>query len=86
MLVWQTSPAFLPPTVYQLEEFGMPRMISKKIHAVKLIDFYNQEQNIHTILNKFIQIGLGELFNRVQLSPFEWYIVEYFYDGIKASN
>ncbi|MFL0182715.1 DEAD/DEAH box helicase, partial [Tenacibaculum maritimum] len=37
------SNAFLPPVVFQLEEFGLPRMISKKIHKSKLINFHNKE-------------------------------------------
>lgn len=37
--VGRMSRAFLPSAVYHLEEYGLPRMISKKIHAASLINF-----------------------------------------------
>ncbi|MFL0135369.1 DEAD/DEAH box helicase, partial [Tenacibaculum maritimum] len=55
------SNAFLPPVVFQLEEFGLPRMISKKIHKSKLINFHNKELSIHYILKELNRIGIEEI-------------------------
>ena len=77
-----TSHAFLPSVVYQLEEFGLPRMLSKKVHNNELINFYNKELDIHKVLNIFNQIGKERVLAINELSEFENYIIEYFYDGI----
>ena len=80
------SHAFLPSVVYQLEEFGMPRMISKKIHECKLINFYDKELEIHRALNLFNEIGINTVFEKISLTDFDKYILEYFYDGIKTNE
>ena len=80
------SHAFLPSVVYQLEEFGMPRMISKKIHSNKLINFYDKDLNIHNALELFNEIGLEKILSIQTLTPFDIYIIEYFYDGIKTND
>jgi hypothetical protein len=80
------SHAFLPSVVYQLEEFGMPRMISKKIHNSKLINFYDKDLNIHQTLELFNSIGVEKILSIDTLTPFDKYIVEYFYDGIKTNE
>jgi hypothetical protein len=80
------SHAFLPSVVYQLEEFGMPRMISKKIHNNKLINFYDKDLNIHNALELFNEIGLEKILSIQALTPFDKYIIEYFYDGIKTND
>ena len=79
------SHAFLPSVVYQLEEFGMPRMISKKVHASKLINFYDRDLNIHKCLELFNEIGQERLMAIEQLTLFDKYILEYFYDGISTN-
>lgn len=81
-----TAHAFLPSVVYQLEEFGLPRMISRKIHFGKLIDFYDKNLDIHRALELFNVIGLGGIAGRIQLSEFDIYILEYFYDGISINE
>lgn len=80
------SHAFLPSVVYQLEEFGMPRMISKKIHNDKLINFYDKDLNIHKTLDLFNTIGIEKTLSIDTLTPFDKYIIEYFYDGIKTNE
>lgn len=80
------SYAFLPPVVYQLEEYGLPRMITKKIHEAKLINFYDRELTIHKAVDVFNEIGLEGLYKYVQLDRFDRYIVEYFYEGIKTNR
>lgn len=79
--------AFLPPVVYQLEEYGLPRMISKKIHDAGVINFENEELTLHDTLDMFRKIGDDKLCKQVnELDDFDKYIIEYFYDGISLSN
>jgi len=80
------SHAFLPPVVYQLEEFGLPRMISRKIHEAELIDFYSQELTIHQAIDNFKAIGKKRIIEGTKLKDFELYILDYFYDGIKTKE
>ncbi|MEO8236205.1 MAG: DEAD/DEAH box helicase [Flavobacterium sp.] len=80
------SHAFLPTVVFQLEEYGLPRMLSKKIHNSKIINFYNQELTIHNVIEIFNSIGINEIKKNVKLDEFDEYILEYFYDGIKTNN
>ena len=79
------SHAFLPKLVYELEEYGLPRMVSKKIQNAKIIDLENSETPIHNAIYQFHQIGVENIKQQVQnLHPFESYILDYFYDGIKS--
>lgn len=77
------SHAFLPSVVYQLEEYGLPRMLSKKIHLSGVINFENEELNIHRIIDKFNELGIDYIKDKITLfDEFDLYILEYFYDGI----
>ncbi len=77
------SNAFLPKNVYLLEEYGVPRMISRKIHLSGVIDLNNSETEIHDVVNQFRQIGLDQLKASVgSLNDFDVYILKYFYEGI----
>jgi hypothetical protein len=81
------SNAFLPKVVFQLEEYGLPRMISKKIHESKIIDFYDSELTIHKAVEKFNEIGKEATIERTNnLDEFDKYILNYFFDGIKITN
>jgi hypothetical protein len=81
------SNAFLPKVVFQLEEYGLPRMISKKIHESKIIDFYDSELTIHKVVEKFNEIGKETIIERTNnLDEFDKYILNYFFDGIKITN
>lgn len=77
-----TSYAFLPPIVFQLEEYGLPRMISKKIHHANIINLVNRELTIHGAIQLFNEIGIDQIKQNVELDWFDKYILEYFYDGI----
>ena len=77
------SHAFLPSVVYQLEEYGLPRMLSKKIHNASILDFTDEEINIHSIIDKFNELGIDYIKDKVTtFDEFDLYILEYFYDGI----
>ncbi|MDD2799363.1 MAG: helicase [Bacteroidales bacterium] len=79
--------AFLPKVVFQLEEYGLPRMISKKLHNSKIINFYDGELTIHKAIKIFNHIGKQTVLeNTNDLDEFDKYILDYFYDGIKITN
>ena len=81
----KVSYAFLPKLVYELEEYGLPRMVSKKIQNAKIMDLENSETPIHNAIYHFNQIGVKNIKQQIQnLHPFESYILDYFYDGIKS--
>lgn len=81
------SHAFLPKVVFQLEEYGLPRMISKKLHESKVIDFYNNELTIHSVVEQLNEIGKEMTIERTNnLDEFDKYILNYFFDGIKITN
>jgi len=82
----KTSHAFLPKIVYQLEEYGLPRMISKQINNAKLIDLENNEQEINDVIQTFLELGIEQIKTIHTLDEFDKYIVQYFYDGIKINK
>jgi len=83
----KVSHAFLPPTVYQLEEYGLPRMISRKIHNSSSIKFTDPDLKLHDVLDIFNQIGLQGIISSVpNLHPFDKYILKYFFAGISLDK
>jgi len=82
----RVSHAFLPSVVYQLEEYGLPRMISRKLHQNGIINFLNDDLNIHNTIEIFHQIGKENIKAFDFLDTFDKYIVEYFYDGITINQ
>ena len=74
--------AFLPPVVLQMEEFGLPRMISRKIHNAGLIDFEDKELTTKQVISKFAEIGKERIYQIDTLDSFDRYVVDFFYDGI----
>ena len=81
---WVTF-AFMPPVAFQLEEYGLPRMITKKVHKSKIIDFYDRELTIHRTIDIFKEIGKEQLCNSIEIDNFDRYIIDYFYDGITTN-
>lgn len=79
------SSAFLPPVVYALEEYGLPRMISRKIQDSGLIDFEDQSLNLKGAISIFHQIGCKTIQESLGLEKFECYLLEYFFDGISSN-
>ncbi|WP_240153856.1 hypothetical protein [Erwinia amylovora] len=81
--IFKCSHAFLPPIVFQLEEYGLPRMLSKRIQLKFLLDFDDENLSLHQAIEhlKFIDsiIGLAEAINA---SEFERYIISNFIDGV----
>lgn len=85
--ITKVSYAFLPPNVYKLEEYGLPRMISKKIHLSGIIDLEKDELSIHDVLKQFNTIGYSAIAScNEKIGSFDRYILKHFYDGISSSN
>ena len=81
------SHAFLPKVVFQLEEYGLPRMISKKLHESEVIDFYDSKITIHNVIAQLNEIGKDSTIEKTNnLDDFDKYILDYFFDGIKITN
>ena len=83
--VSKLSSAFLPTVVYQLEEYGLPRMITKKIHKAGLINFEDPDLTLNNAILKFQEINYEDVVHRAELDPFDVYIYNYFLDGIAQS-
>ena len=80
--IGKMSRAFLPSAVYHLEEYGLPRMISKKIHEAGLIDFQDPNMDLLRALERFKYLGRDAVLATKMLDPFDRYVVRFFFDGI----
>ena len=65
-----------------MEEFGLPRMISRKIHNAGLINFEDNELTSKKVIEQFISIGQERICQINTLDSFDKYVVDFFYDGI----
>lgn len=79
------SYAFLPKIVFQLEEYGLPRMISKKIHNSKVLNLTQRDLAIHDVIDSFNEIGYDRISQIEEMDEFDKYILAYFFDGISNS-
>lgn len=82
----RVSHAFLPSCVYQLEEYGLPRMISKKIHASRLIDLTDKELTLHDAIKVLVNLKDTIETRAIGLDKFDRYILEYFYSGVSIND
>jgi hypothetical protein len=74
---------FLPPLVCHLEEYGLPRMISRKLQKCGAFDFERQDVEIHEVLSELCKLGPQALAAHCkELDDFDRYILKYFYEGI----
>lgn len=79
----QCAYVFLPKVVFQLEEYGLPRMISRKIQNSGLFDFERVGLSLDDAISFFNSYGRDRLIDSIQnINGFELYIIDYFYDGI----
>lgn len=81
--VLKLSSAFLPKRVYQLEEYGFPRMISKKLHAIGLVNFEDPELTLESAIDQICDIYKKheKQFSNI-FSKFELYIFKHFISGV----
>lgn len=77
--------AFLPSVVFLLEEFGLPRTISRKIHDSDLVDFEDNGLTTQGAIEQLVD-KMNDVYSIETLDIFDKYILDYFYQGIKISN
>lgn len=83
LFIGRAANAFLPKLVYQLEEYGLPRMISRKIQDSGLINLEDDSVEISEIITQFNNIGRKNFIQGLSdLLPFDKFIINYFYGGI----
>ena len=82
--IFKASHAFLPKLVYELEEYGLPRMLSRKIQNKGVINLEQEDKSVNEILMEFKEFGCEQLSEMLELSKFETYVLTYFYQGITA--
>jgi len=83
----KVSHAFLPPVVHQLEEYGLPRMLSRKIHNAGIVDLEHLDLTLHRALGSFLEVGLNQIRSDVEhLDEFDIYILKYFFNGIISTS
>lgn len=73
--------AYLPPLVYQLEEYGLPRVISKNIHNSNIINFNDIKLDISQVLN-ILKDKKKTIYSLKTIDKFDKYILDYFYSAI----
>lgn len=80
----RVSSAFLPKLVFQLEEYGLPRMISKKLSQSGLFDFEDDSKEITDVVAEFQLKGYDAVLAAIpNRHPFEEYVLKHFFDGIR---
>ncbi|TOJ72538.1 hypothetical protein CGI36_05210, partial [Vibrio parahaemolyticus] len=85
--IGKVSNAFLPPLVYQLEEYGLPRMLSRKIHDLGVIDLERNDVEIHDVLEEFTNMSIEHQVRlNTSFDSFDRYIFEYFMEGITRES
>lgn len=80
------SKAFLPSCVMELEEYGLPRMLAKKIHASGLIDFEDENLDLHSAIDQLRKVKPVILGKIEGLENFDRYVLDYFFEGIEIQK
>lgn len=78
----KVSYAFLPANIYLLEEYGLPRMIARKMHKSGLINLEDNSVEINNTIFTLKNIGIDCFLEKEIFDDFDKYIIKYFYDGI----
>lgn len=76
------SKAFLPSCVMELEEYGLPRMLTKKIQASGLINFEDEKLDLHSAISLMRELQPDILEKVEGVDSFDRYVLDYFFDGI----
>jgi hypothetical protein len=76
------SKAFLPSCVMGLEEYGLPRMLAKRIHASSLINFEEESLDLHSAIERLRKLKPEILAKIGELDSFDRYVLDYFFEGI----
>ncbi|MGK0447837.1 MAG: hypothetical protein ACJA2M_001616 [Polaribacter sp.] len=82
--IGKCSNAFMPSVVLELEEYGLPRMITKKINYCKLIDFEKNKINIENAISLLKSVGEERVIEAcsIYLDNFDIYIIKNFFENI----
>lgn len=82
--VYRLSHAFLPAAVYQLEEYGLPRMLSRKIQLSAIVNFEEGNPSLPEVLEalRSRRSDVYELFD----SPAERFMLDHFYAGVTVDQ
>jgi hypothetical protein len=81
--IFKTSNAFLPPVVYQLEEYGLPRMLLKKISFALNYNFESEALTLHKTIDDLKDIqSITGLSAAIDASLMEEYILNNFLEGV----
>lgn len=81
--IFRMSHAFLPPLVYQLEEIGLPRMVSRRIHDVGIVDLTVEGVTLAEVVD-LLRGRAREVEVSALRGVFEKYLFEYFIEGISS--
>ncbi|MRI43614.1 hypothetical protein D5301_15445 [Stenotrophomonas sp. MH181796] len=82
--IYRLSHAFLPATVYQLEEYGLPRMLSRRIHLSAIVDFERADLSLPDAL-KALETRRSEVYELFG-SPAEHFMLDHFYAGVTVDQ
>ena len=76
---------FSPRLLYQLEEYGLPRMISKQLSRAGMFNFEDDEKEISDIIAEFQEAGYERVVSALpNKHPFDEYVLKHFFDGIRV--
>lgn len=77
------SHAFLPNNVYLLEEYGLPRMLSRKLHNSRIVDLEDNGRDILDVITELKSLGHQQICERTPgLDGFDRLVVEWFLWGV----
>lgn len=80
------SKAFLPSCVMELEEYGLPRMLAKRIQASGLVNFEEENLDLHSAIERLRGLK-SEIYEKIEgLHDFDRYVLDYFFEGIAVQN
>lgn len=81
---YNVAHAFLPAAVYELEEYGLPRMISRKIQNAGFINFNSPDLTFEKSIQIMREIGPQKIKGIETIDAFDKYIIDYFFEGLNV--
>jgi len=81
--VVRAAHAFLPPVVFELEEYGLPRMISRKLQNFGFFDFESPDCRLNSAIRHIVS-NADDI--RIVLDGFENYLFDYFLSGVVPAS
>lgn len=77
------SHSFLPKNVYLLEEYGLPRMLSKKIHNSGVVNLADNDRDILEVISEVKEMGHTAICENTEgLDYFDELVIEWFLSGV----